>query len=157
MFFRTSQNYDFPAGTILGSAKDPHRFQVQSSSLWLVGIEQQTWFALGASEADIALSSLQAPAADQKVPAPFGLWADHAHLSWEFKRLQERSTRAELLLSKVHCLWSAMCMQQAAILQQQQKQQRQKLPEAPRRREGSPMSPPKFANLFNFLRGLANA
>ena len=98
MFFRTSQNYDFPAGTILGSAKDPHRFQVQSSSLWLVGIEQQTWFALGASEADIALSSLQAPAADQKVPAPFGLWADHAPMGVQ---ASPRKMRAELLLSQV--------------------------------------------------------
>jgi hypothetical protein len=51
-------------------------------------------------------------------------------------------------------------MQQAGILQQQQEQQRQKLPEAPRRRDGSSVSPPKFAkfaNSSNFLRGLAKA
>jgi hypothetical protein len=51
-------------------------------------------------------------------------------------------------------------MQQAAILQQQQKQQRQKHPEAPRRREGSPASAPKFAKFAispYFLRGLAKA
>ena len=33
-FLRTSQNFNFPEGTIPGSAKDPRRFQEQLSSLW---------------------------------------------------------------------------------------------------------------------------
>jgi len=32
--FRTSQDFDFPAGAILGSTKDARRFQGQPSSLW---------------------------------------------------------------------------------------------------------------------------
>jgi len=46
--------------------------------------------------------------------------------------------RAELLLSQVQTPGArCACVQQAAILQQQQKQQKQKLPEAPKRKEGS--------------------
>jgi hypothetical protein len=72
-------------------------------------------------------------------------------LLWGFKLLQERSMKAELQLSQVQTpgAWYA-CMQQAAILQQQHKQQKQKLPEAPRRREGSPVTPLKVANFANF-------
>jgi hypothetical protein len=42
-------------------------------------------------------------------------------------------------------------MQQAGILQQQQEQQRQKLPEAPRRREGNRVKPQKLANFVKYL------
>ena len=57
--FRTSQDLKFPAGTTLSSAMDPHRFQGQPSSSWSsCTLRSGRGSALGASEADIALSKL---------------------------------------------------------------------------------------------------
>jgi len=71
-----------------------------------------------------------------------------------FKLLQERSMRAELLLSQVQTPGArCACVQQAAILQQQQKQQKHKLPEAPKRKEGSrnTFKNRKFRRIFQLL------
>jgi hypothetical protein len=48
-FFQTSQSFDFPAGTILGSAKDLRRFQGQQSyeSMAEFNPEKRTGFRLG--------------------------------------------------------------------------------------------------------------
>jgi hypothetical protein len=72
-------------------------------------------------------------------------------LLWEFKLLQERSLRAELLLSQVQTPGARRaCMQQAAILQQQHKQQKQKLSEAPRRIGRKPSNTPEHCNFAYF-------
>ena len=57
---------------------------------------------------------------------------------------------AELLLSQVQTpgAWCA-CTQQAAILQQQHKQKLQEAPEEGRE-EGSPVTPQKIAEFYNF-------
>jgi len=70
-------------------------------------------------------------------------------LQWGFKLFQERSLRAELQLSQVQTPGArCACLQQAAILQQQQNQ---KLPEALKRRKGSPVTTPKSQFLQSLL------
>jgi hypothetical protein len=58
-------------------------------------------------------------------------------LLWGFKHLQERSMKAELLLSQVQTPGAlCACMHQADILQQQHKQQKQKLPRGTQKKGG---------------------
>jgi hypothetical protein len=67
-FVPTSQNIDFPAGAVLGSAMDRHCFQGQASSLWLSCASKiRRGSALGTPEACNTCKHL---------PVPLPQWAD---------------------------------------------------------------------------------
>jgi hypothetical protein len=53
--------------------------------------------------------------------------------------------------------WSMVCLQQAAILQQQHKQQKQKLLESLKGVEGSPRNTPEKRKFCKFVKDLAKA
>ena len=79
----------------MGSAKDPHRFHGQPSSLWpSCTLWSGQGSALGASKADIALSKHML----HLIGRPdLDFWQTLHSLQWERKLLQERNMSAELL------------------------------------------------------------
>jgi len=156
-FFRTSQKFDFPSGTILGSAKDPCRFKERPSSLCPIG-------TLRSRRGSAELLRLTFPCASfastccwpgSIFPTPFGLWADPCTASYGGSSFSRRDAW-RLRYSGANSL-STVCLHAAGshppAAAQEAKAQASR---GTQKREGKPRNTPKnhkFRKFSELLEG----